>query len=123
MAPALRELVGERATEVLPALLSLLLENILPSRKVGEAIRQSVDPRRLSGHSIAVSHWETRIWSIDSITVLYFPWYVPSISLTSPCFRLIYNSEKNRISMVIPIVRPLTIVHLRSPSINVRMVD
>jgi len=55
IAPALQELVGERATEVLPALRSLQFH---PSRPVQEAIEKFVAARQLSGHPISVSHWD-----------------------------------------------------------------
>ena len=58
IAPALRELVGERATEVLPALQSLFLEETLPSEPVQETIGQFVSARQLASHPIAVSRWE-----------------------------------------------------------------
>ena len=57
VAPALQELVGERATEVLPALRSIFLEWLHPSGFVPEAIMQFFSARRLSTHPIAVSHW------------------------------------------------------------------
>ena len=56
IAPALQELVGERVTEVLPALQVLFLEK-LPSKPVQEAIEKFVSARELSGHPIAVSRW------------------------------------------------------------------
>jgi hypothetical protein len=58
IAPALRELVGERATEVLPALQSLFLEETLPSEPVQNTIGQFVSARQLASHPIAVSRWE-----------------------------------------------------------------
>jgi hypothetical protein len=57
-APVLQELVGERVTEVLPALQTLFLEDALPLGPVGEAIRQFVAARQLAGHLIGVSRWE-----------------------------------------------------------------
>jgi hypothetical protein len=58
VAPALQELVGERATEVLPILQTLFLEETLSSGPVQEAIGQFVAARELTGHPITVSHWE-----------------------------------------------------------------
>jgi hypothetical protein len=58
IAPALQELVGERVTEVLPALQTLFLEEPLPSGPVQEAIGQFVAARQLSGHPIVVSRWD-----------------------------------------------------------------
>jgi hypothetical protein len=56
--PALRELTGDRVTEVLPALQTLFLDDPHPSGLVQEAIEQFVAARQLAGHPIAVSHWE-----------------------------------------------------------------
>ena len=57
--PVLQELVGERATEVLPALQNISLENLkLLSGPVQEAIQQLVTARQLSGHPITVSSWK-----------------------------------------------------------------
>jgi hypothetical protein len=52
---SLQELIGERLTEVLPALQSLFLEEPLPSA-VEEAIVQFVAVRQLFGHPIATSY-------------------------------------------------------------------
>jgi hypothetical protein len=57
IAPALEELVGERATEVLPALQSLFLEELNPSEPVQKAIDKFVATRQLSNHPIVISHW------------------------------------------------------------------
>jgi hypothetical protein len=61
IAPALQELVGERVTEVLPALQTLFLEK-LPSKPVQEAIEKFVSARQLSGHPITVSRWEKKVF-------------------------------------------------------------
>ncbi len=58
MAPTLQELVRERATEVLPVLQSLFLENLHLSGPVQKAIDMFVAARQLSGHPIAVSRWD-----------------------------------------------------------------
>lgn len=58
IAPSLQELVGGRATEALPALQKLFLEEIHLSRPVKKAIGKFVAARRLSDHPIAVSKWE-----------------------------------------------------------------
>jgi hypothetical protein len=58
IAPVLQELVGERVGEVLPALQSLFLEELHPSRPVQEAIEKFVAMRQLSSHPISVSHWD-----------------------------------------------------------------
>jgi len=68
IAPALQELVGERLTEVLPALQGLWLEEPCPlglaehrlSGPVQEAIEKFVASRLLSGHPIAVSLWDRK---------------------------------------------------------------
>ncbi len=56
IAPALQELVGGRATEVLPALRNLLLEELHTSGSTQEAIEKFDAARRLSGHPITVSY-------------------------------------------------------------------
>ena len=57
IAPSLQELAGGRATEVLPALQTLYLEETLPSG-VQETIDKFVAARELAGHPIVVSRWE-----------------------------------------------------------------
>ena len=57
IAPTLQELAGGRATEVLPALQTLYLEETLPSG-VQETIDKFVAARELAGHPIVVSRWE-----------------------------------------------------------------
>jgi hypothetical protein len=54
--PALQELVGGGATEVLPALQNIFLQGLLPSGRVQEGIRQFVATRQVTS-PIAVSHW------------------------------------------------------------------
>jgi hypothetical protein len=58
IAPALEELVGDRATEVLPALQNLFLEGLQPSEPVQEGIAKFIATRQLSGHPVTVSLWE-----------------------------------------------------------------
>jgi F-box-like len=61
IAPALQEIVGERVTDVLPALESLFMEDLPPSgprQAAQEAIGQFVAARQLSGHPVAVSDWD-----------------------------------------------------------------
>ena len=53
--PFIEELVPGRVTEVLPALQTVSLEELLPFRR---AIERLVAARRRSGHPIAVSCWE-----------------------------------------------------------------
>jgi hypothetical protein len=60
IAPALQELVGERVTEVLPALKNLFLEDTLPSGPVPEAIGTFVAARQLANYPIDVCPWELR---------------------------------------------------------------
>ena len=57
IAPALQELVGERAARVLPALESIFLEDLESLGPVEDVIGQFVAARQLSGHPVAVSHW------------------------------------------------------------------
>jgi hypothetical protein len=56
---ALRELVGERVAEVLPALQTLFLEETLLFKlgPVQETIGQFLAARQLSGHPVTVSRW------------------------------------------------------------------
>jgi hypothetical protein len=56
--PALQELVGGRTAEVLPALQNILLEELQPSARVQDDIRQFVSMRQAIGHSIVVSLWD-----------------------------------------------------------------
>jgi hypothetical protein len=56
--PALQELSGGRATEVLPTLQNIFLEELRSSGSVQEGIRQFVATRQAS-HPIAVSRWNT----------------------------------------------------------------
>jgi hypothetical protein len=53
--PALEELDGGRATEVLPTLQKMFLES-QPSGRVWEGIQQVVSARQVTGHPIAVSY-------------------------------------------------------------------
>ena len=71
IAPALQKLVGERATDVLPALERLFLEGLPPSGPVQEAIGQFVSERQLLGHPVAVSHWnnENLLTSMNALLV------------------------------------------------------
>jgi hypothetical protein len=63
IASALQELVGERATEVLPALQTLFLRDLSLSGPVQDAIDEFVAARQLAGHPVAVSRWR---WETDS---------------------------------------------------------
>ena len=58
IAPALQELVGGRATEVLPTLENILLEGFEPSEPLHEGIEKFVAARRLTNHPVAVSRWD-----------------------------------------------------------------
>ena len=58
IAPALRDLVGERMTEVLPALQCLLLEELHTSGPVLGAITPFLAARQLSAHPIVASYWD-----------------------------------------------------------------
>jgi hypothetical protein len=55
--PALEELIGIRATEVLPALKNVFLEGLEPSGRIQKGIRQFVATRQVIGDPIAVSRW------------------------------------------------------------------
>jgi hypothetical protein len=54
IAPYLQGLVGERTTEVLPALQSLVLEELHPPAPFEEAIQKFVAARRLSNHLVTI---------------------------------------------------------------------
>ncbi|KAH9985806.1 hypothetical protein BJV74DRAFT_846353 [Russula compacta] len=54
IAPALQELTGARAIEVLPELRILSLEKCQPSRSVQEAIESFVAARQLSNHPVVI---------------------------------------------------------------------
>ena len=58
IAPALQELSGRRATEVLPALQNVLLEGFHPSKPAQEGITQFISARGLSNHPVAISVWD-----------------------------------------------------------------
>ncbi len=60
IALALQELVGQRLTEMLPALQGLLLEEPDLSAPVREYIEKFVASRLLSSHPISVSHWDRK---------------------------------------------------------------
>ena len=67
IAPALQELVGGRATEVLPNLEKIFLEEFLPTgpfRRLHEGIEKFVAARRLAGHPLTVSRWD-KDWRWD----------------------------------------------------------
>ena len=55
--PALQELVGERATELLPALQNIYLEKLLPSGLVQEGVGKFVAARQVTSHPITVSRF------------------------------------------------------------------
>ena len=57
VAPALRELVGEGVTEVLPALQNLFIVNFESSGLIKEAIGDFVAAREHSGHPVTVQSW------------------------------------------------------------------
>jgi hypothetical protein len=58
LVPVLQGLVGERVTEVLPALQTLFFQDLPENGRIQEAIEPFVAARQLSGHPIAVSHWD-----------------------------------------------------------------
>ena len=55
IAPALQQLVGDRTTEVLPALEKISLEGLRPRGPVQKGIRTFIAARQPSGHPIVVS--------------------------------------------------------------------
>lgn len=57
IAPALRQLVGGRATEVLPTLQNIFVEELQQSGPAHEAIGQFVASRQRSDHPIVISDW------------------------------------------------------------------
>ena len=59
-APGLQQLVGESATDVLPALESIFLEELQPSGPIQEAFGQFLAARQLFGHPVAISHLDRR---------------------------------------------------------------
>jgi hypothetical protein len=58
--PAMRKLVRERATDVLPALETLFLEGTPPLGPVLETIGQFVVARQLANRPVAISRWERK---------------------------------------------------------------
>jgi hypothetical protein len=58
--PALQELTGDRATEVLPALDILYLAGYQPSESDHQAIKPFIAARQNSDHPVAVHLWEGR---------------------------------------------------------------
>lgn len=58
IAPALRELIGERITEALPALQCLFLEGLRTSGPVLGAIAPFIAAREQTTHSIVASNWD-----------------------------------------------------------------
>ena len=76
IAPALQELVGGRATEVLPNLENISLEDSQPSRPLHEGIEKFVAARRLTSRPVAVSRcgeketWRSMIGIHPSLSVL-----------------------------------------------------
>ena len=75
IAPALEELVGERVTEVLPALQTLFLEETNssgPVQTVQEAIGQFVSARQLASHPVAVSkQMGVLYWNLHKLGIYY----------------------------------------------------
>lgn len=60
ISPVLRQLVGERTTEVLPALQNLFLHEFQQRRPVKEGIESFIAARQLSGHPVAVRSWSVK---------------------------------------------------------------
>jgi hypothetical protein len=55
--PALQDLVGTGATEVLPTVHNIFLEGLQPSGPIQEAIGKFVATRQVTSHPITVSRW------------------------------------------------------------------
>jgi hypothetical protein len=58
--PALKELAGDWATELLPALQTISLEGLQPSGLVQEGIRQFLAARPFTIHPIEILNWHRR---------------------------------------------------------------
>jgi len=58
VARAMQELDWARATEVLPALQSVFIEGSQLQRALNEGMSRFLTTRRLSGHPLAIYHWE-----------------------------------------------------------------
>jgi len=58
VAAALKELTGELAVAVLPALHSLSLEGLPPSGPVQDAIKSFATARQLTNHPVAIQPWD-----------------------------------------------------------------
>jgi len=63
VAPALQDLTGDRATEVLPALSDLRLEGLEPSGSLWEAIQPFITARQLSDHPVVIEFGESQLSS------------------------------------------------------------
>jgi len=57
---ALQELSGEMVTEVLPTLRNLFVDGFGSLEHIEEAIRPFVAARQLSGHPVAIDHWQRK---------------------------------------------------------------
>ena len=77
--PALQKLDGGRTTEVLPA-----LENIFLEGSVLEGIEQFAATRQVTGHSIAVSHWNRGPPALHSRRKRGFKWFMINNSESPP---------------------------------------
>jgi len=53
----LRELSGEMATEVLPALRNIFVDRPRSFKRIQKAIKPFIAARRLSGRPVAINHW------------------------------------------------------------------
>ena len=58
LVPVLQGLIGERVTEVLPALQTLFFQDSPKNGGIQEVIGPFVAARQLSGHPIGVAHWD-----------------------------------------------------------------
>ena len=60
IAGALRELAGDRITEVLPSLQNIFVEELDPSGPFREIMRQFVAVRQPSDHRMAIYGWDRK---------------------------------------------------------------
>jgi hypothetical protein len=82
---ALKDFSGERATEVLPVLQDIFLEELQPTGPLKEAVGQFIATRRLSGHTITV-HYLAGCQSASAAAREYVPsWFLESRVLSAMC--------------------------------------
>lgn len=65
VAQAIRDLVGEKETEMLPALQNIFVQGRQLSGAVQEAVEPFINTRQVSGATVTVHHWRRWYWEID----------------------------------------------------------